>query len=92
MKSIGKAAMDAANVNTYFHDIKLFTEGAEFTQRFIPIEEELPPMKQQLIVKHKNEQTGHIEFGIMSFIDSEITIKELCDYLKIEAWRPIFFQ
>jgi len=65
---------------------------AEFTQRFILVEDELPLMNQELIVKYKNEQTGRSEFGTMSFIDSETSIKELCKYLKIEAWRPIFFK
>ena len=32
-----------------------FVAGVEFAQRWIPIEEELPPVSQQVIVKLKND-------------------------------------
>ena len=39
----------------YFEDIcKSFMKGVEFAQRWISIDEELPPVSQQVIVKLKN--------------------------------------
>ena len=64
MKTIEEAAIDCANgyVEGYrnFYPanegdfIDVFESGVEFAQRWIPIDEELPPVSQQVIVKLKN--------------------------------------
>ena len=65
MKTIEEAAIECANmyVSGYrdFYPsnegdfIDVFESGVEFAQRWIPIEEELPPVSQQVIVKLKND-------------------------------------
>ena len=59
MKTIEEAAKDFndSHVNghhpqTWVSDI--FKAGVDFAQRWIPIDEELPPVSQQVIVKLKN--------------------------------------
>lgn len=55
MKTIEEAANESylkAGHNAYF--VNGFKAGVEFAQRWIPIDEELPPVSQQVIVKLKN--------------------------------------
>lgn len=55
MKTIEEAlniAYDECKSNAYFGNG--FKKGVEFAQRWISIDEELPPVSQQVIVKLKN--------------------------------------
>ena len=55
MKTIEQASNEAylkAGHNAYF--VNGFEAGVEFAQRWISIDEELPPVSQQVIVKLKN--------------------------------------
>lgn len=64
MKTINDAAIECANIylqgyrDSYPADendfIDVFESGVEFAQRWISIDEELPPVSQQVIVKLKN--------------------------------------
>lgn len=54
MKTIEEAAKECAgHVNT-IPNIKIFKKGVEFTQRWIPVEEELPENDDRVIAKWNN--------------------------------------
>ena len=59
MKTIEEAAKDFNDSHVNGHHPQkwvsdIFKAGVDFAQRWIPIEEELPPVSQQVIVKLKN--------------------------------------
>ena len=60
MKTIEEAAKDFNDSHVNGHHPQkwgsdIFKAGVDFAQRWIPIEEELPPVSQQVIVKLKND-------------------------------------
>jgi hypothetical protein len=63
---------------------KSFMAGVEFAQRWIPVDEELPPIGIKVIVKFKNYDEEYIDsFTYCGDID------ELC---YIVDWRPIEYK
>jgi len=85
MKTIEQSAKEAWNkllpdsgVNPYFTDG--FEEGIKFTQRWIPVEEELPEIGIDIIAKN--------EYKILAFKVSVIfDVKYVSEYFT--HWRPI---
>ena len=59
-----------------------FRAGVEFAQRFIPIEEEMPPIKEYIIFKHHNG------YEVMFFMSNYFREKYISYYPK-GSWRPI---
>jgi hypothetical protein len=91
MKTIEQSAIEYLNKDLDIVDgeytsvaiLNAFEAGAEFAQRWIPIEEELPKEKGVCLVK----QRGYIQIGRW-IVDSN-NKGYWWDYLGITHWRPI---
>ena len=93
MKTIEDAlniAYDECKSNAYFGNG--FKKGVEFTQRWIPVEEELPPIGEKVITKMtKDKRTA---YGIATRIREEWEINahwidHTFSHMNITHWRPI---
>jgi hypothetical protein len=83
MKTIKEGLDEAykkAGQNAYFGNG--FNSGVEFAQRFIPIEEKMPPIKKHIIFKHHN---GYV---VLFFMSNYFREKYISYYQK-GSWRPI---
>ena len=98
MKTINDAAQEYA-INKYegctgiIEDTLVdFIAGAEFAQRWIPVEEELPRIGEKVITKmNKDKRTS---YGIATRIREEWEIDahwidHTFSYMNITHWRPI---
>lgn len=100
MKTIKDAAKESALKTTtvgYASFFNGFESGAEFAQRFISIEDELPELKQIVIAKCEFS-TGEISHNIITRIPTKQSTKgwqwsgeRMNSYftLKVISWRPL---
>ena len=91
MKTIEEAAIDYAlsrEDNDYTIETEMaFEAGIEFAQRWIPVEEELPPLGVPVICKYSMFGTDCHWTG--SFYSEERIMHFINRYLKITHWRPV---
>lgn len=80
MKTIEEAAKEIFP-NPDSNQITAFELGVEFAQRWIPVEEELPPINKWIIVIKKH-----------AFVESYYSIEncdKMSDFYNVTHWRPI---
>lgn len=89
MKTVEEAAKEYVRKKRGFatefelkHDSEIFKSGVEFAQRWIPVEEELPPLSQKVLCK---DSTVFDVYLFESNTDRDIKI-EVCE---VTHWRPI---
>lgn len=94
MKTIEEACMESYSKEGY-SDLYAagkksgFEEGAAFLQKWIPVEEELPPCDMKILFKDVKDDTYLKEiYSSEYFADNEI-IKEYCHIRSFILWRPI---
>lgn len=72
----------------YFEDIcKSFMKGADFAQRWIPVEEELPPIGLPVTCKYNVFDKEYYWSG--TFISHERMMHFIKKHLQITHWRPV---
>ena len=97
MKTIEEAAKDFNDSRVNGHHPQkwvsdIFNAGVEFAQRWIPVEEELPPIGEKVITKMtKDKRTS---YGIATRIREEWEINahwidHTFSHMNITHWRPI---
>ena len=93
MKTIEEAAKDFNDSHVNGHHPQkwvsdIFKAGVEFAQRWIPVEEELPELKEkQYSILAKTKTNEYIVVNV--FGDIEYLRKGIFEYFNITHWRPI---
>jgi hypothetical protein len=91
MKTVKEAAHEYAQKNVTLSVYAAFTEGVEFAQRWIPVEDELPDEKEAVfhLVKTDGGCAAGTYFNKKWYIDSWlINLK----HTPVTHWRPIEFK
>ena len=100
MKTIGYAAkcyaLDHSLVGGESIPFEAFKGGANFTQYFVPLEEEKPPYEEDILIqthrgsiyfgKMKDGLSGRPDFLRIDCSEDTVSIKN------IKSWRPIFYK
>ena len=93
MKTTEEAAKEhCKNKQLFTVSKKSFKAGVEFAQRWIPVEEELPPIGELVQIKFKELiGDGKVMFDHDCVIEIEKTKMFACEQcaVKVVAWRPI---
>lgn len=102
MKTIGYAAkcyaIDHSFIGGEHAPFEAFKEGSNFTQEFIPLEEEKPPYGEDILVQTRADS---IYFGKMhggmngkpDYLQPDLAGSEWqLKIQQIKSWRPIFYK
>lgn len=100
MKTIDEAAKEAGLVNRMAKTNieNAFKSGAEFAQRWIPVDEELPEINETVLINNRFDFKGvgcfdgsNWKFYTIEHVDGCLKCKKytLENFTKITHWRPI---
>lgn len=95
MKSINQAAEEYANLRSSSsvfieNHITDFKEGAEFAQKWIPVDEELPPNRETVLIKYLKDGKEKKSCGQIVLDSIEIYWQSgSWTQIPVTHWRPI---